>query len=145
MTNKGKGLQHELLKSWQSPPRCGRIYAPRSAAFSALRRADFPHRRARRGKNRGKRYLQGNRKSLATLEIARLLLCQAASIRIFSPWKPCTATACKFPTKNTCNFFEVLLTQFEPPSEFNTSITRPAFETHPAAVLASVLPLSADR
>ncbi|MDY5339021.1 MAG: hypothetical protein SPG83_05710, partial [Intestinimonas sp.] len=46
--------------------------------------------------------------------------------------------------KNTRNFFEVLLTQFEPPSEFNTSITRPAFETHPAAVLASVLPLSAD-
>lgn len=48
-------------------------------------------------------------------------------------------------SKNTRDFFEVLLTQFEPPSEFNTSITRPAFETHPAAVLASVLPLSADR
>ena len=47
--------------------------------------------------------------------------------------------------KKYSQFFEVLLTQFEPPSEFNTSITRPAFETHPAAVLASILPLSADR
>ena len=75
----------------------------------------------------------------------RVFTCQAASIRIFSPWKPCTATACKFPAKNTRNFFEVLLTLFEPSSEFNTSITRPAFGTHPAAVLASILPLSADR
>ena len=25
------------------------------------------------------------------------------------PWNPCTATACKFPAKNTRNFFEVLL------------------------------------
>lgn len=61
------------------------------------------------------------------------------------PWNPCTATACKFPAKNTRNFFEVILTLFEPPVEFNTSITRPAFGTHPAAVLASILPLSADR
>ena len=61
------------------------------------------------------------------------------------PWNPCTATACKFPAKNTRNFFEVLLTLFEPPVEFNADITRPAFGTHPAAVLASVLPLSADR
>ena len=84
-------------------------------------------------------------KARRTAVVRLALLCQAASIRIFSPRKPCTATACKFPTKNTRNFFEVLLTQFEPPSEFNTSITRPAFGTHPAAVLASVLPLSADR
>ena len=61
------------------------------------------------------------------------------------PWNPCTATACKFPAKNTRNFFEVLLTLFEPPAEFNADITRPAFGTHPAAVLASILPLSADR
>ena len=61
------------------------------------------------------------------------------------PWKPCTATACKFPAKNTRDFFEVLLTLFEPPAEFNADITRPAFGTHPAAVLASVLPLSADK
>ena len=61
------------------------------------------------------------------------------------PWNPCTATACKFPAKKTRNFFEVLLTLFEPPVEFNADITRPAFGTHPAAVLASVLPLSADR
>ena len=47
--------------------------------------------------------------------------------------------------KKTRNFFEVLLTLFEPPVEFNADITRPAFGTHPAAVLASVLPLSADR
>ena len=71
--------------------------------------------------------------------------CQVASIRIFSARKPYAATARKFPAKNTRNFFEVLLTLFEPPSEFNTSITRPAFGTHPAAVLASILPLSADR
>ena len=61
------------------------------------------------------------------------------------PWNPCTATACKFPAKNTRNFFEVLLTLFEPPAEFNADITRPAFGTHPAAILASVLLLSADR
>ena len=61
------------------------------------------------------------------------------------PWNPCTATACKFPIKNTRNFFEVLLTLFEPPAEFNAAITRPAFGTHPAAILASVLLLSADR
>ena len=63
-----------MLKSRQSPPKCGRIYAPRSAAFSALRRADFPHRRARRGKNRGKSPFETNRKSLAIPETARLLL-----------------------------------------------------------------------
>lgn len=40
---------------------------------------------------------------------------------------------------------EVLLTLFEPPAEFNADITRPAFGTHPAAILASVLLLSADR
>lgn len=61
------------------------------------------------------------------------------------PWNPCTATACEFPAKNTRNFFEVLLTLFEPPAEFNADITRPAFGTHPAAILASVLLLSADR
>lgn len=43
------------------------------------------------------------------------------------------------------HYFKFSLTQFEPPSEFNTSITRPAFGTHPAAVLASVLLLSADK
>ena len=144
MTNKGKGLRHELLKSWQSPPKCGRICAPAQRLFRPSGASIFPTVE-RVGGKWGKRNLQGKKQSLATLEIARLLLCQAASIRIFSPWKPCTATACKFSTKNTRNFFEVLLTQFEPPSEFNTSITRPAFGTHPAAILASVLLLSADR
>ena len=43
------------------------------------------------------------------------------------------------------NYFKFSLTQFEPPSEFNTSITHTAFGTHLAAVLASVLLLSADR
>ena len=50
-----------------------------------------------------------------------------------------------FQQKILAIFFEVLLTQFEPPAEFNADITRPAFGTHPAAILASVLLLSADR
>ena len=70
---------------------------------------------------------------------------RAVQFTVGIPWKPYAARVSGFPQKIRMRFFKFSLTQFEPPSEFNTSITRPAFETHPAAVLASVLPLSADR
>lgn len=92
-------------------------------------------------------FVEGKRENHHKKEtgIACLLLMSGGFNPDILPWNPCTATACKFPAKNTRNFFEVLLTLFEPPAEFNADITRPAFGTHPAAILASVLLLSADR
>lgn len=88
--------------------------------------------------------LANTRKTPQPLRLRGFLLSGGFNSDIL-PWNPCTATACKFPAKNTRNFFEVLLTLFEPPAEFNADITRPAFGTHPAAILASVLLLSGDR
>ena len=131
--------------------RMSSFYCQAASIRIFLRRTPFPRPVNQRSVCRTKNEEQQNErtmsfyKKLIASDMTLATSCQVASIRIFSPRKPCTATACKFPTKNTRNFFEVLLTLFEPPSEFNTSITRPAFGTHPAAVLASILPLSADR